>query len=182
MSSLIELDSRMVISWYYLVQFFTFKFSGGAGIDTNMLLAEWRCADVVPRAQLVSPRIGASRMQFGQSPVVANWMSGTRIASRLQFGQSPVIANDMSEIRIASPRAIGHQQQAQSLRVASLPVPPVEHTMFTLECSGNVTTSKNLVVVNMKDVACFVDEIHKPKAQGELEKIAILNMNWFWST
>ena len=161
MTSLIKLDIRLFIIGYYLVKFFTFKFSGGAGIDTNMLLAEWRCADVVPRAQLVSPRIGASR---------------------LQFGQSPVVATQMSEIRSTGPRAIGHQQQAQSLRFASLPVPPVGHTTFTLECSGNVTTSNTSAVVNMNDVACLVDEILKPKAQGELEKIAILNMNLFWST
>ena len=121
-------------------------------------------------------------MQCGQTVVIANGVVETRNTSRVQSGQNPVIANWMSEIRIASPRAIGHQQQAQSLRVASLPVPPVEHTMFTLECSGNVTTSKNLAVVNLNDVACFVDEILKPKAQGELEKIAILNMNLIWST
>ena len=46
MTSLIKLDSRVVISGYYLLQFFTFRFSD---IDTDMLLAEWKCVDVVPQ-------------------------------------------------------------------------------------------------------------------------------------
>ena len=51
-----------------------------------------------------------------------------------------------------------------------LPVPPVEHTMFTLECSGNMTTSKTLDVVNVNAVACFVDEILKAKGPGRIRE------------
>ena len=75
MSSLIKLDSRMVISGYYLVQFVTFRFSGGAGIDTDMVLADWRCAHNVPQTQFGVPGIGASRVPCGQSAVIANGRS-----------------------------------------------------------------------------------------------------------